>query len=188
MMAPVASGLSAKVDARRLVFAGLVWMGFITLMRSFANSQMGYFDIAHWLLFQGFGMPLFFVPLTALALSSVKVEETASAAGLMNFCRTLSGAFATSMVTTVWENNASRNHSDLAGALNGAQATVDQLGTSGFAPEQARGMIDQLVQGQSVMLATNQVFQAVAALFVIAALVVWLAPKPARIADTTGAH
>lgn len=188
MMAPVASGLSTKVDARRLVFVGLTWMGFITLMRSFANSQMGYFDIAHWLLLQGFGMPLFFVPLTALALSSVKVEETASAAGLMNFCRTLAGAFATSLVTTVWENGGSRNHSELAGDLNGAQATMDQLGASGFAPEQARGMIDQLVQGQSVMLATNQVFQAVAALFVVAALVVWLAPRPTRVADTSGVH
>jgi DHA2 family multidrug resistance protein len=133
-------------------------------------------------------MPLFFVPLTALALSSVKVEETASAAGLMNFCRTLAGAFATSLVTTVWENGGSRNHSELAGALNGAQTTMDQLVTSGFAPEQARGMIDQLVQGQSVMLATNQVFQAVAALFVVAALVVWLAPRPTRIADTSGVH
>ncbi|MGO4325429.1 MFS transporter, partial [Pseudomonas sp. KB_12] len=123
MVAPLAAGMSAKFDARRLVFLGLIWMAVMTFFRAQANQQMGYFDIAHWLLFQGFGMPFFFVPVTALALASVKVEETASAAGLMNFCRTLSGAFATSVVTTVWADGASRNHNELSGVLNGAQGT-----------------------------------------------------------------
>lgn len=188
IMAPVATGLSTKVDPRRLVFAGLAWMGLITLMRSGANSQMGFFDIGRWLLLQGFGMTLFFVPLTGLALSSVKVEETASAAGLMNFCRTLAAAVATSLVTTLWANNTSRNQTELAGSLHGAQATMDQITASGASPDQARGVIDQLVQGQSLMLATNQVFMAMAVLFVIAAFVIWLAPRPTRIADTTGVH
>jgi DHA2 family multidrug resistance protein len=188
MMAPIAAGLSTKVDPRRLVFIGLSWMAFITLMRSGANSQMGFFQISHWLLFQGFGMPMFFVPLTALALSSVKVEETASAAGLMNFCRTLSGAFATSLVTTVWANNATRNQSELSGTLNGVQSTIDQMGASGLSSEQARGTIDQLVQGQSVMLSTNQIFLTMAILFVVAASVIWLAPRPTRTADTSGVH
>jgi DHA2 family multidrug resistance protein len=188
LVAPLAAGLSAKVDPRRLVFLGLTWMGAITFMRSLATSQMGFFDIGHWLLLQGFGMPFFFVPLTALALSSVKEEETASAAGLMNFCRTLSGAFATSMVTTVWADNATRNHSELSGLLNGAQNTLDQMVSGGLSPDQARGNLDQLVQGQSVMLATNQVFLAMAVLFILSALVVWLAPRPTRVADTSAAH
>jgi DHA2 family multidrug resistance protein len=186
--APIAAGLSAKVDARRLVFGGLVWMGLITFFRSQANSDMNYFSIARWLLVQGFGLPLFFVPLTGLALASVDVKETASAAGLMSFCRTLSGAIATSMVTTTWSNNASRNHADLAGSLNGAQTRIDDLAAGGIGPDQARGLIDQLVQGQSVVLATNQIFLAMAVLFIVAACVIWLAPRPTRIADTSAAH
>ena len=188
MMAPFAAGMSAKVDPRRLVFIGLVWMGLITLMRSQANSQMGFFDIGHWLLLQGFGMPLFFVPLTGLALACVDEKETASAAGLMNFCRTLSGAIATSIVSTVWTDNASRNHNTLSGALNDPQGVMDQMNLTGMTNEQARGTIDQLVQGQSVMLATNQVFLAMAVLFVAAALIIWLAPKPTRAIDTSAAH
>lgn len=188
MMAPFAASLSAKVDPRRLVFAGLVWMGLITVMRSQANSQMGFFDIGQWLLLQGFGMPLFFVPLTGLALACVDEPETASAAGLMNFCRTLSGAIATSIVSTVWTDNASRNHNDLAGVLNDPQAVMDQMGAVGMSTEQARGTVDQLVQGQSVMLATNQVFLAMAVLFVAAALIIWLAPKPTRVVDTSAVH
>jgi DHA2 family multidrug resistance protein len=188
LVAPLAAGLSTKVDPRRLVFLGVIWLGAITFMRSLANSDMGYFDIAHWLLLQGFGMPFFFVPVTALALASVTEPETASAAGLMNFCRTLSGAFATSMVSTVWADNASRNRSDLSGLLNGAQDTMDQMTASGLSPDQARGNLEQLVQGQGVMLATNQVFLAMAALFIVAAFIIWLAPRPTRVADTSAAH
>jgi MFS transporter, DHA2 family, multidrug resistance protein len=188
LMAPFAAAFSAKVDPRRLVFLGLVWMGLITLMRSQANSAMGFFDIGHWLLLQGFGMPLFFVPLTGLALACVDEKETASAAGLMNFCRTLSGAIATSIVSTAWTDNASRNHNTLAGSLNDPQGVMDRLGANGMSLEQARGTVDQLVQGQSVMLATNQVFLAMAALFVAAALIIWLAPKPTRVVDTSAAH
>ncbi|PIB91787.1 DHA2 family efflux MFS transporter permease subunit [Caulobacter sp. FWC2] len=188
LMAPFAAGMSTKVDPRRLVFIGLVWMGAITFMRSLATSQMGFFDIGHWLLLQGFGMPLFFVPLTGLALACVDEKETASAAGLMNFCRTLSGAIATSVVTTVWADNASRNHAALAGTLNDPQGVMDQMGASGMSSEQALGNIDQLVQGQSVMLATNQVFLAMAILFVASALIIWLAPKPTRIVDTSAVH
>ena len=53
------------------------------------------------LIVMGLGLPFFFVPLTALALGSVEEHETASAAGLQNFLRTLSGAVATSIVTTL---------------------------------------------------------------------------------------
>jgi DHA2 family multidrug resistance protein len=188
MAAPVAAALSTKVDVRRLVCLGLAWMAFITLIRSQADSQMGFWEISRWLFAQGFGMPLFFVPLTGLALASVAVEETASAAGLMSFCRTFSGAIATSLVTTVWENGASRDHDDLSGLLRGAGAQVDRLVRHGFGPHQAAGIVDQLVQSQSVMLATNQVFMTLAILFLLACLAVWLAPRPTRLAAGVAAH
>jgi DHA2 family multidrug resistance protein len=188
LAAPLAATLSAKVDSRRLVFLGLVWVGFITVMRSQLTSQMGYFDIARWLLLQGFGVPFFFVPVTALALSSVLERETAGAAGIMNFCRTVSGAFATSLVSTAWENGASRNRSELAGVLNGQEAAIDQMTRSGLDPEQARGALAQMVDAQSVVLSTNQVFIVLAALFVVGALMVWLAPRPTRAADTSAVH
>ncbi|MFX5710064.1 MFS transporter, partial [Acinetobacter baumannii] len=72
-----------------------------------------------WPLFlQGIGLPLFFVPLTGLALSSVNEEETASAAGLMSFCRTMAGAIATSIVNTSWENDATYFHAELSGLVD----------------------------------------------------------------------
>ena len=188
MAAPLAANLSARVDPRLLVFCGVMWLGAITLLRTDATSDMTMWQISSLLLLQGIGMPFFFVPLTGLALASVDEPETASAAGLMNFCRTVSGAFATSLVQTAWENRTARNHAELAGVVDRGGDTLRQLADSGVPVEQARGMIEQLVQGQSVMLATNQVFLWAGLAFVLAATAIWFAPKPTRVADTSAAH
>ncbi|TGQ49955.1 MFS transporter, partial [Mesorhizobium sp. M4B.F.Ca.ET.211.01.1.1] len=83
--APLAANLSSRFDGRWLVFAGVMWLGAITLLRTHANTDMTFWQVAFPLLLQGVGLPFFFVPLTGLALSSVDEPETASAAGLMNF-------------------------------------------------------------------------------------------------------
>ena len=43
---------------------------------------------------------------------------------------------------------------------------------------QAIGQLDALTQGQAVMSATDQMFLITSVVFVVAAAVVWLAPKP----------
>jgi DHA2 family multidrug resistance protein len=123
-------------------------------------------------------MPFFFVPTTQIALSSVRPEETASAAGLSNFLRTTAAAFSAAIATTAWENAASRNHSDIAGALHGAPETQAALMHGGLTAPQALGQIDNIAQSQSVMLATDQVLFAITIAYFIAAAVVWLAPRP----------
>jgi DHA2 family multidrug resistance protein len=188
MVAPLAARLSAKSDPRLLVFLGVTWLGAMTLLRTDATTDMTLWQVSSLLLFQGLGLPFFFVPLTGLALASVDEPETASAAGLMNFCRTVSGAFATSLVQTAWENQTARNHAELAGLADRNGETMAMLTANGVAPEQARGMIEQLVQGQSVMLATNQVFLWAGLAFILAAVAIWFAPRPTRVADTSGAH
>jgi DHA2 family multidrug resistance protein len=186
--APIAAKLSSKVDPRLLVFIGVVWLGAITLLRTNATTDMTFYQISSLLLVQGIGLPFFFVPLTGLAMASVSEPEMASAAGLMNFARTLSGAFATSVVTTSWESQTTRNHAELAAVVDQSGETMRALTGSGMSLEQARAMLDQLVQGQSVMLATNQIFLWSGLAFILAATAIWLAPKPTRVADTTGVH
>lgn len=186
--APFAANLSSKMDGRWLVFFGVMWMGLITLMRSHGNSDMPFWEIAFPLLLQGIGMPFFFVPLTGLALSSVEEQETASAAGLMSFCRTFGGAIATSLTNTVWEDKTKYNRSELAGLADQMHHYSSALTNLGWSAGQARQQISDMVESQAVMLATNQLFTAVACCFVIAAMAVWIAPKPTRVADTTAAH
>jgi DHA2 family multidrug resistance protein len=187
-MAPLASQLSVKLDPRKLVFFGVTALGVTTFFRGHASPDMTFWQISVWLLASGAFMPLFFMPLNNLALGSVEPAETASAAGLMNFIRTMAGAVAISIVSTGWDNAASRNQSELAGAMTNVQPTLDALAQSELGPDGALAALTQLVQGQAVMIATNQVFLAAAALFAGAALAIWLAPRPRHVADTTLAH
>lgn len=185
--APITSQVMGKTDPRRILFIGVCWLAFTTFMRSHGESQMTFGQISIWLFLAGAAMPMFFLPVTTVALGAVNPEETADASGVLNFIRTMAGAVATSIVNTVWENNATRNHADLTSAMPNAQASVDSLsGSMGSGP--AIGAVNDLVGAQSVMLATNQLFLACAVVFAIAAALVWITPRPAREVDTSAAH
>jgi DHA2 family multidrug resistance protein len=185
--APIAGNLIGKVDPRKLIFGGLLWLAFVTALRAVATTDMTYWQIAHPLILMGLGLPFFFVPLTALALGSVEEHETASAAGLQNFLRTLSGAVATSIVNTSWENDTSVKHAEVVGLVDRDGTTTSSLIASGMSPDAANSTVDNLLQGQSVMLATNHLMSIVVVVFVAAALIIWLAPKPTRAVDMTQA-
>jgi DHA2 family multidrug resistance protein len=185
--APIAGKLVGKVDPRRLIFAGLLWLGVVTLWRSLGATDMTYWQIATPLIVMGLGLPFFFVPLTALSLGSVQPEETASAAGLQNFLRTLSGALATSVVTTVWEDDTSAQHAELVGMVDRSGDAASAYGALGLSPDATLVAIDRLLQGQSVMLATNRLMAAIAVVFVLGACVIWLARRPSRAVDLSQA-
>jgi len=185
-MAPLVA--TNKRDPRLLVFIGVVWMGLSTLWRSVAATDMGFWDVALPLVVMGLGLPFFFIPTTSVALASVEPREMDSAAGLMNFLRTLSGAFATSLVTTVWANQTTRNHAELVGLVQD-QGLRAALARGGAPPAVANQMVDGLVTAQSVMLSTNQIMAGIGCIFLVAATVIWFAPRPARvIAPGAGGH
>lgn len=180
---------TSKSDPRKLVFVGVIWMGLSTLWRTVANTDMGFWDIALPLMAMGFGLPFFFIPSTGLALASVNESEMDSAAGLMNFLRTLSGAFATSVVTTVWSDQATRDHAELVGLVDRDQSVRGLLGQSGLTPDAVNQTIDHLVTSQSIMLSTNQVMTVIGLIFIAAATLIWLAPKPTRVVEPgAGGH
>jgi DHA2 family multidrug resistance protein len=150
----------------------------VAFLRYQFASNADYWTIALTYLAQGLVIPFFFVPTTQIALNAVLPQEMASAAGLSNFLRTTSAAFAASIVTTMWDQAANHNHADMAGALNGADAVQSTMRRGGMSAAQALAQLDNLAQGQAVMLATNQMFFAIAGVFLIAAFAVWLSPKP----------
>jgi len=186
--APISSQLAARVDPRPMISIGVGWLAFVTFMRADVTSDMGFWEISRWMLVAGVGMPMFFMPINMIGLGSVEPEETAGAAGLLSFIRTVAGAFATSLVNTAWENSGERNHAALAGVLNGGQAAIDSLIQTGQTSAQAVATLNRLVQVQAVTLATSQVFLGCAAIFALAAGAIWLVPRPPRTADVSAVH
>jgi DHA2 family multidrug resistance protein len=190
VMSPIVPRLMRFLDARALVSFGVAGLGLVALMRAHFASNADYWVIAFTYLAQGYAIPFFFVPTTQIALSSVLPSETASAAGLSNFLRTLSAAFCGALSLTLWDNAGSRNHSDIAGALNDAAQTQAALVHQGLTPAQALGQLDAITQNQAVMLATDQMFYGMTLIFLLAACVVWLAPQPKLFASplSAGGH
>lgn len=187
LVAPLAAGLAAKTDPRRLVFGGVLLLGLVTLWRTHATTDMDFWNIAIPLMVMGLGLPFFFVPTTGLAMASVEESEMAGAAGLMNFLRTLSGAFATSLVTTYWEDLTTLKHAELVDLADADDAIHTILESTGATGEALLQNLDRLVQGQSVMLAISDMFAVIGALFLVAATLIWLAPKPTRVIDPAAA-
>jgi len=189
LMAPFVAKRMTQVDPRRLVFVGVLWLGLTSLLRVFWwDSGSDFWTLALPQLIQGAGMPFFFIPLTTIALGAVEENETASAAGVMNFLRTMSGAVGVAIATTFWYDGAQEKRAALSGVLNGAQTTMGQLVASGLSTEQARLLISQLVDKESVALATGQIFVVAFFIFAAAALIIWLAPRPKRAVNTTAVH
>ena len=131
---------------------------------------------------------MFFVPVTGLAMASVEHHEQADAAGLSNFMRTLAGAFATSLIQSGWSNATRANNNELANAMQHGQAAVDSMTQQGVPTETARTMLSMVIEGQSVMLATLNMFGVIALCLGFAATLIWLVPKPKGPIDTSGAH
>lgn len=178
VFSPIVAQLANRFDPRALVSFGLVLMGVSGLLRIGFTSQVSFWQIAWPNFIQGAAIPFFFVPLTGLALSSVRPDETASAAGLINFMRTTAGAFATSVITTSWDSTGSRMKNELVGRLHDFDGLTGSLASTGFGTEQARAQIDQLTSGQATMIATNTMFLAASAVMFVSALLIWGSPRP----------
>ena len=182
LMSPVAAALGSRFDTRLLVSCGVIWLGLVSLLRTGWVTQIDFFSLALPQFLQGFGMPFFFIGTTMLALGSVRPDQTASAAGIQNFMRTLSGAIATSIVQTVWETQTRIERAELVNVINPGAVL------SALPGERGRLALDRLVEVEAVTLATDRIFLGSAGIFLFAAMLIWLAPKPKGKADMSAAH
>ncbi|MGB3845340.1 MAG: DHA2 family efflux MFS transporter permease subunit [Sphingopyxis sp.] len=181
LLSPVAAGLIGKIDIRISISAGILWMAFVSILRASWNADVDYWTLALPHLLQGMGMPFFFVGLTALALSSVPADKQTSAAGLMSFLRTLSGAIGTAVATTAWDSQSRVARSEMVSSMNDTGGTMDMLQRAGLTLEQARAAIERLVEVQASTIGVLHLFLAAGVVFLIAAASVWCAPLPKQV-------
>lgn len=187
VMSPIVAKLMDKVDPRGLVCFGILWLGATSLLRVHWTSGADFWTLALPQMLQGIGMPFFFVPLTSIGLGAVEPEETASAAGVMSFLRTMAGAIGTSVATTLYANHAVVARSEIVSKLNSDSPSA-ALQASGFSLDQVRGTIEQTVVQESYAQSINHLFLLSAIVFAFAAMIIWLSPRPARAIEPGAAH
>lgn len=178
VMSPLVARLMGKFDARALAFTGLAGMGLVMIWRAFFTPGIAFEQMVPVQLAQGAFMPLFFIPLMAIALGDVKQSEMANASGMLTFARILAGAVFASLVTTLWENETTAMRSELVASMSNGGAAIEAM-RGGMSHEQAVQSLSGLVEGQAVMLATNNLFAWMGPLILAASLLVLLTKKPA---------
>lgn len=176
-LAPIAAALVSRVDPRLLMSIGLSVLSLAILSRTTFAPNITHDQLILPQAMMGF-MPFFFVPLMTIAMGSVDPAETASASGLVNFIRTMAGAFGTAVATSAWNDATADSRANLVGVLNDPAATLAVLEQRGMSPDQALHAFDNMVQGQAVMLATNHMFLIIGLVVAVTAVGVWFMPRP----------
>ncbi|HTA28938.1 MAG TPA: DHA2 family efflux MFS transporter permease subunit, partial [Candidatus Cybelea sp.] len=97
----VAGLLTRRIEARKLIIAGILLCGAASLMMGNLNLEVSQSNFALANLLQGVGLALTFVPLATSAMGLLRNEQMGSAAGLFNLMRNLGGSIGISLVTTM---------------------------------------------------------------------------------------
>lgn len=167
----VVGRLLPKLDPRIIVTYGMCLLGLSFYMRALFTTQVDYWTIALPMLVLGAGVPACIVTLTSLGVSDLPPEKVTGGSGLQNFIRVMSMAIGGSLSQTYWEHAGKANRAELV-AISDYDAIVRTLPNG--ASQASLNQFSRLVDGQAVMLATND-FYAIACLLMLAfAALVWL--------------
>ncbi|MCC7413240.1 MAG: DHA2 family efflux MFS transporter permease subunit [Gammaproteobacteria bacterium] len=132
----------------------------------------------------GVGIACFFAPLTTITLTDLPPARIASASGLANFLRMLGGSFGASMSVSLWTHRESFHHSQLVEHLSPyeqvTRSVLGALGDRDFDTQTGTGLLARMVDGQAVMLATNDVFYLSGWIFLALLILVWFAHRRGR--------
>ena len=143
-------------------------------------------------LFQGVAVACFFVPINQIIMSGIMPTKIAAASGLSNFFRTLSGSLGTAIVVTVWDHRTHMHEVRMAENLttNGVASLdyLNRLHQLGLSPDRAYAQVQNVIQAQSAMLATSEVFWGISIVFVMLIGFVWLTRPPFGAAVGGGGH
>jgi DHA2 family multidrug resistance protein len=182
LLSPVIGRNLARLDLRILVSLAFLILGGVSLWNSGFNLAVGFSDLVWPRVIMGAGLACFFVPINSILLSGVPSDRIAAAAGLSSFLRTMGGAVGTALAVTIWNRRASFHHATIAENVTSfatpAQDYLNQLGNYGIRGEAAQRNLGLAIDGQSLMLATNDVFLLSALVFGVLMLLVWWARPP----------
>ncbi len=156
------------------------------------NDQASFSQFALPRFFQGLGLAFFFLPLNQILLSGLRPDELATASGLSNFIRTMSGSFATAITVWMWNRRTDYHHAVLSGSIRDAATGWlpyrAQLAALGIQGQHAFDYVDGLITGQASTMAANDVFFALGCLYFLLIPFVWLARPPFGSRRGGGAH
>ena len=192
VLAPIIGRNLHRINLRAAAALAFLIFGINIWWVAGLNETASFSQLALPRLFQGIGVPLFFLPLNQIVMSGVAPAELASAAGLSNFIRTISGSISTAVCVYLWNTRTDYHHAVLTEHIrpdsNAWLAFQQQLDSHGLSGTAAAAYTDQLITQQAMTLAVNDVFYLLAVAFLILIPFVWYARAPFGAPGTGSGH
>ena len=184
VLAPlIGSSIQRGMDMRLLACGGFIIFGVVSALRAGFALEADAWTIAMPTFLQGAANVMFFLPLTALALTGLPKERIPAATGLNNFMRFTFGAFGASAGITLWDDRTSLHRAQLVEHVTPydpqAVAALEVLKAAGLTAEQALAQLERMIDAQARMLGTVDLFWFSGWLFIALAGMVWIA-RPVR--------
>lgn len=182
ILSPIIGKFGSRVDMRILVTASFLVFAFTFHWRTNFYAGMDVSNVVWPQFWQGLGVAMFFLPLTAITLSKMKGSQIASASSLSNFLRVFMGGVGVSVVSTTWERREALHHVQMTEQITAyspaAQQTINGLMRQGMSYEQALKVINNTITQQGFIIGSSEIFLAGSILFVALIIVIWQARPP----------
>jgi DHA2 family multidrug resistance protein len=190
--APIVGRNMNRMNLRLAASFAFCVFGLAIFWAATLNASATFAQLATPRFFQGLGIAFFFLPLNAIMLSGVPSSDLASASGLSNFVRTMSGSIATALTVFLWNRRTDYHHAVLTEHIrNSAGAWGDyqtKLADHGVAGTGAFEYVERVITSQAQTLGINDVFNALGCLFLVLIPFVWLARPPFGARGAGSAH
>lgn len=115
-MAVVAKTIN-RIDGRWIVTFGIILAAYGTYLMAHLSPTASFSTMAWQGALQGFGMGLFFVPISGFSLSEFRNNDAAEAAGLFSFGRSIGSSIGISIISTIITRETQINWNRLGGHL-----------------------------------------------------------------------
>ncbi len=181
--------LAARIDARLLAALGFAMTGVASFLLCRLTLQMAMHNVFLANILAGFGSGCLFVPLTTLAVGTLRNEQISNAIGLQNLIRNIGGSIGLSLVSTLQERLSQAHQYMLAKQMSLLNPQFQQktialqnVFQQRFSPEdalaRAHDMLYRVLIQQSDYWAFMNLFFMIACLCVFCVLGISLYAKP----------
>ncbi len=200
VMMIVMGKVSGRMDARVLIACGALLTVTTAVMLSRINPDTGTETLFWPLVLRGLGSVMMFVPLSLATLGSLPKQAISAGSGFYSLTRQMGSSIGIAAITTLLAHREAIHRAVLVEHVtdNNPAATLrlQQLGAAFgqhtadpvLAKQQAMGVIDQIVNGQALLLSFADVFLYVAIAFVVTLPLLLLLNKGGNREAAAAAH
>ncbi len=196
LASPIAGRLSAVVDLRKMLAAGLLMFGISLWWLGHFTNQSAFWEMMLPQALRGFSIMFVMLPTNQLALGTLPPQKLKNASGLYNLMRNLGGAIGLALINTVASSrlDVHRQHLDeqVTWARPAAQNMLNQMtwaltpGMNGNAQLAAIKKMSLMVEREATTLTYNDVLLLMSLAFFFALPLTFFLKKPKGAAG--GAH